>query len=520
MKQSQSNLFVGAIVIVSLTFGAFLVYIGVNRFGGSGALITGEETANPVPAVIALADGSSYELTAAPTDHWIGGRKLSMLSYNGTIPGPIIHVTQGSEIRLTLKNQLTNDTTLHAHGVRMENAFDGVPDVTQAPIRPGESFTYTLKFPDPGMYWYHPHVREDRDQELGLYGVFMVTPSKEDYWTPATREVPVVLDDILLENGTPVAFPKDRASFALMGRFGNTMLVNGETDWRLRVKAGERSRLYFLNAANTRPFRVGFRGVRMKLVGADGGVAAQEAWVERVLIGPSERAIVEITFDKSGSYELVHETPEKTVVLGRVEVEGDRGIAGPEEPLRHASSELIPLMRASASREPDKTVRLDIDMGMMGGTPMMGAHGGHMGGGMMGGAGPDGIEWENPPDPMNARSDSKMIQWKIVDDATGNKNDEIEWAFKRGTYQKIRIVNDPNSAHPMQHPIHLHGQRFLVVTRDGLMQENPVWKDTVFVKAGETVDLLVDMSNPGEWAFHCHIPEHMESGMMSMFRVD
>ena len=131
-----------------------------------------------------------------------------------------------------------------------------------------------------------------------------------------------------------------------------------------------------------------------------------------------------------------------------------------------------------------------------------------------------GIEWEDDMAMMNAMSNTDSAKWKIVDQNTGKENMDIDWTFKKGSPVKIRIFNDPKSIHPMQHPIHFHGQRFLVVARDGVPQTNLVWKDTVLVKAGETVDIVLDTSNPGTWMAHCHIAEHLESGMMMKFRVE
>ena len=109
--------------------------------------------------------------------------------------------------------------------------------------------------------------------------------------------------------------------------------------------------------------------------------------------------------------------------------------------------------------------------------------------------------------------------WKLVDRETGAENHDIRWSFALGDRTKIRIVNDPHSDHPMQHPFHIHGERFLVLSRDGVPNENLVWKDTVLVRTGETVDLVVEMSNPGRWMAHCHIAEHLEGGMMLSFSV-
>lgn len=120
---------------------------------------------------------------------------------------------------------------------------------------------------------------------------------------------------------------------------------------------------------------------------------------------------------------------------------------------------------------------------------------------------------------MNQMSDTKNVTWKIIDDATKKENMGIHWDFKKGDQVKIHITNDPKSPHPMQHPIHFHGQRFLVTSIDGRRNENLVWKDTVLIPSGHSVDILLDASNPGDWMAHCHISEHLESGMMLNFSV-
>src|SRR3989338_1276839 len=187
-----------------------------------------------------------------------------MLAYNGSIPGPLIKVAQGSEVTINFINDTNMQTLLHSHGVRMDNAFDGA-QTSQKEMEPGETFSYKLKFPDAGMYWYHPHIREDYAQELGLYGNYLVVPNDSNYWSPVNREVALFVDDILIENGKIVTFSKASADHTLMGRFGNTMLVNGETDYALQAKAGEIIRFYITNSANTRVFNLSIPGAKMKL---------------------------------------------------------------------------------------------------------------------------------------------------------------------------------------------------------------------------------------------------------------
>ena len=478
--------------------------------------------------IVELQNGDTYDLVASPVKKDIDGKTYTMLAYNGSIPGPLLKIPQGAEVMINFTNDTGMKTLLHSHGIRMDNAFDG-SQTTQKEMEPGETFSYKLKFPDAGVYWYHPHVREDLQQELGLYGNYLVVPNDADYWSPVNREVTLFLDDILIENGK-INLSTKGADRTLMGRFGNVMLVNGEDDYKLNVKKGETIRLYVTNAANTRPFNFTIQGARLKLVGADGGAYEKESWTDSVVLGPSERTIVEVLFDTSGTYAIENQTPEKTYKLGEVVVSGESPTQsyvanfGLLRSHQETIASINPL-RSVFNKTPDKRISLTVDM--MGG--MMSNAGGHMmpngqmmGGMSMGGIPEGGIEWEDSDmQMMNQMSNVDMVDWNIVDQDTGKKNMDIDWTFKKGEPVKIRIFNDPKSMHPMQHPIHFHGQRFLVVARDGVPQtDNLVWKDTVLVKAGETVDIVLDTSNPGVWMAHCHIAEHLEAGMMMKFTVE
>jgi len=489
--------------------------------------------------IVELQGGDTYDLIAGFVDKEINGTTHRMLAYNGSIPGPVIKVPQGAEITINFTNETGMKTLLHSHGVRMDNAFDG-SQTTQKDMEPGETFAYKLKFPDAGAYWYHPHVRDDYAQEMGLYGNFLVVASDADYWDPVNREVPLFLDDILIEDGR-ITVSKERSDRTLMGRFGNVMLTNGETDYKLSVRKGDVVRFYLTNAANTRPFNFAVEGMRMKLVGGDNGAYERDAWKDAVLIGPSERAIVEVLFEKSGMFAIQNKTPDKTYALGKVivaDIPADVSYAKDfsEQRTHAATIQNIDPFRPYFDKAPDKRLLLTIDM--MGG--MMSSSGGHMpapygtegsrsgmpdgsmmgGMGMMAGVPEGGIEWEDDRTMMNAMATPDMVKWHIIDQDTGKRDMDIEWKLKKGEPVKVRIFNDPKSAHPMQHPIHFHGQRFLVVARDGVAQTNLVWKDTVLVKAGETIDIILDPSNPGLWMAHCHILEHIEAGMMFTFKVE
>ena len=209
------------------------------------------------PRSSACATATIHEITIKPVRKRIGDAEVRMLGYNGSIPGPTLHVDQGSEVTIEATNLGDVDATLHWHGLRLENRYDGVPEETQAPIGHGGKFTYRLQFPDPGFYWYHPHIREDFAQEMGLYAGIIVEPSDPDYWPPADRELAITLDDILIEDGQIAPFERSGPTFTAMGRFGNVMLINGETDYRAEAKAGEVVRLHLVDTANTRIFNFG-----------------------------------------------------------------------------------------------------------------------------------------------------------------------------------------------------------------------------------------------------------------------
>ena len=511
---------VGAIIVVILAVFLFQNNSSVDTYGLREAKSA---------EIVELKDGDMYNLSAGFVEKKLGNRSYRMLAYNESIPGPLIKVEQNAEITINFKNETDIETTVHSHGIRLDNAFDGVPDMTQKSIRPGESFRYKIKFPDTGMYWYHPHIREDYVQELGLYGNYLVTPNDPSYWNAVNREIPLFLDDILIES-RQILLSRTKTNRTLMGRFGNTMFVNGEPDYGLPVKKGEVIRFYVTNAANTRTFNFAIPGVKMKLVGGDGGAVEQEEWKDAVIIGSSERSVVEVLFDKSGSFAIQNKTPDKTYSLGAISVSNDStplSYSAQFATLRtnQAAVKSIDPYRKYFNRPVDKRLTLTIDM--MGG--MMNSSGGHMmtdgtmmgNIGMMGAVNPDGIEWEDDDmQMMNGISDKEMTNWKILDEATGKTNMDIDWKFKVGNVVKIRIKNDANSTHPMQHPIHFHGQQFLVLDRNGEKQTSMVWKDTVLIPAGQYVEILLNITNPGEWMAHCHIAEHLEAGMMFSFKVE
>ncbi len=517
------------------------------------------------PEQVELADGDEFELKIAPVVKEIGDAGVRMLAYNGSIPGPTLRVKEGAEIVVDVVNEGDMENTVHWHGLRLENRYDGTHE-TQAPIPVGGSFKARVAFPDPGAYWYHPHIREDYGQEMGLYGNVIVEPAAPDYWPPVHREVAVTLDDILLEDGKVAPFSRAETTHSAMGRFGDVMLVGGVTDLELAAASGEVVRFYLTNTANTRVFKVQLPGARMKLVGGDSGHVEREELVESVILAPSERAVVDVRFDEPGDLTLEHRTPGRVYPLARIQVAEERAeptLEAEFEELRTNADLAAERERIAADleRDPDKTLAFIAEMdlgapdgegpviytcpmhpevvseeqgkcpecgmkllpselvGEAGHGPEADGHEGHDHSGHEHSTA-DGIEWEDDMVDINKLTTPANMRWKLIDRDAGAENRAIDWRFRVGDRVKIRLLNEMAGDHPMHHPFHIHGAgRFLVLARDGVVEPNLVWTDTVLIPAGQAVDILLDVTNPGRWMAHCHIAEHHESGMMFSFEV-
>jgi FtsP/CotA-like multicopper oxidase with cupredoxin domain len=474
-----------------------------------------------------LENGDTLRLSAGLVQRNLMGRRFTMFAFNGQQPGPLIEVARGSEITVAFTNHLPQPSSIHWHGIRLDNRNDGTPGLTQPAVPPGGEFTYRLRFPDAGIYWYHPHVREDLQQELGLYGNLLVRPTNGDEYGPVHHEAVLMLDDLLVDDAGMVPLGQESPTHALMGRFGNVLLVNGEPRYRLEVKRGEVVRFFLTNAANARTFNLSFPGARMKVVGSDVGSYQREQWVESVVIGPAERYVVQVRFERPGAVALVNRVRgldhlygrffDETDTLGLVHVARERtgrDLGRGFTNLRRdtAVAPEIEGYRRAAEHAPHKTLLLTVEAR---GLPPLTQRLMQL----------DSIyfppvEWSGTMPMMNWASTGRQVRWILRDPETGRENMDIDWRFRRGEAVRIHLVNQRQSVHAMQHPIHLHGQRFLVLAVNGEPNRNLVWKDTVLVPAGGTVDILLDPSNPGRWMAHCHIAEHLSAGMMLGFSVE
>jgi FtsP/CotA-like multicopper oxidase with cupredoxin domain len=488
--------------------------------------------------LLSVADGSALTLVAAPVRRVLFGRTVTMLGFNGQYPGPLIQVDEGATIVVRFTNRTDFPTAVHWHGVRLDNRFDGVPHLTQEPVPPGGSFEYRVHFRDAGIFWYHPHHREDVLQDLGLYGNLLVRAREPDFFEPANREEVLMLDDFLAGDAGVVGYGLEAPTHALMGRFGNVLLVNGEPRWETRARTGEVVRLFLTNVSSTRVFNVSFQragvtgssiaaaNVRMKVVASDLSRYEREEWVENVAIAPAERYVVDVRFDAAGDLSLVNRVRaidhiqaqffEEVQLLGVVHVAPAPAVPDHRATfarLRRNAAVVaeVDRFRRHFQRPVDHGLVITLNAGELPFPlrPLLNYESVYR----------NPVEWTGTMPEMDWIVTGRAVRWVLRDTATSRENMDIDWRFRVGDVTKLRLVNDRAALHAMQHPIHIHGQRFLVISVNGVPTTNLVWKDTVLVPTGFVVDVLVELSNPGKWMLHCHVAEHIETGMRMVFDV-
>jgi len=445
---------------------------------------------------------AGYNLEVAPFDFELGGRKVSSLGYNGGIPGPEIRLKEGETLRATVRNRLPEEgTTIHWHGLPIPNEMDGVPDVTQPPIGSGEDFIYEFKVPVSGTYFYHSHVGMQLDR--AVYGPLVIEPQQE--LLSYDREFTLMLDDWLDGiDGTPEqkleSLQSGGSAMAGMEGMGGGMkgmggtgevprqwppdvvypfyLVNGkppESPEELRVNRGEQVRLRLINSSGASIYRVALQGHRMTVTHTD-GQPVEPVDVDALRIGQGERYDVLVDAGNPGVWQLAAQA-EGTKQVGRAL-------------FRYGGSSASP---PPADFEPPELQKKLLLYEMLTAAPQTEA--------------PPGGE----PDevvPITLNGDEEKYVWTINDEVF-SEADPIEV----GRNRHIRFEFENKSMMP--HPMHLHGHFFQVENGTG---HGPM-KDTVLVDPMQTLTMDWLSDNPGDWAFHCHMIYHQESGMMRVVKV-
>lgn len=421
-----------------------------------------------------------YELVAAPSRlHLLDGRTLDVWAYNEQVPGPTLRANVGDRLRVRLVNRLSQATSIHWHGLRLDNRMDGVPGVTQPPIDPGDSFTYEFVLKDAGTFWFHPHIRGSEQVERGLHAALVVADSASS----TLREEIWVLDDWrLAEDGQIDPQFITRHDLAHDGRWGQVVTVNGVTDAMLSLRPGERVRLRLLNVANGRVFRPRFGALTAAVVAFDGRPTSRPLPVDMLELAPGNRADVELSAPatmEDGQVVVEDTFTRRRLPFATIEIRGPAENATTSTP---AATLPDPDWSEAVRLPPNEVFRLQARRG-----------------------GPFGVEWTLNEEVMrHAHQEHSSVQH------------EPRYTLKDGRFTKLRFINESTRLHPM----HIHGQFFRVLARDGVPANEGHWRDTVLVGPHETVDIGLVPRDAGLWSMHCHIQEHHDSGMMTLMRVE
>ncbi|UEM19088.1 multicopper oxidase family protein [Skermanella mucosa] len=453
----------------------------------------------------AAAFGATHTLSPGPARIRMVGDahpETTVWAYDGQVPGPQIRVRQGDRLRIEVTNRLAEETTVHWHGLRVPNAMDGVPHLTQRPIGPFETFTYEFDAVDAGTFWYHPHQRSHEQVGRGLHGALIV---EEREPVPVNRDLCWVLGDWRLRGDASIS--NDFGAMMDMshgGRVGNTVTVNGRVLDEVPVRAGERVRLRLVNAANARIFGLRFQGHRPVVIAIDGHpVEPHEPEDGRILLAPAMR--MDLVLDMAGA------PGERAAVIDDFHPRLayrllDLGY-GPDR-LRDRPPETPIRLPANPVAEPDLSAAVRHQVTLGGG--MMGS----MAGALVDGRMTDmrtllrqGMAWA-----INGVAAGGAD--RHGGEASGHVMDPI-FTIQRGRTCVIAMANDT----AWHHPMHLHGHTFRVLSRNGRPTRFKEWQDTVLLAPRERVEIAFVADNPGDWMFHCHILEHQAAGMMSTIRV-
>ncbi|MBX7115779.1 MAG: multicopper oxidase family protein [Myxococcaceae bacterium] len=402
------------------------------------------------------------------------GVTTTVWTYNGQVPGPVIRAKKGQRLRVVLTNHLPEPTTIHWHGVRVPASMDGTPSA-QAPVMPGETFTYSFMLLDAGTYWYHPHISSPGQVGAGLYGALIIEDPGERFFGD---ELVLVLSDISLEDDGSLSAPDAGGWFGdYFGREGDVKLVNGRVRPVVQGRVRQPQRWRMINASRSRVYKLQLPGVSWVRIAGDGGLIDRPQTGSFVLLSPGERA--EIMLSPGG---------EEGARIDVLSLDADRFHTGtpmppeplftlaltapsPKEPLPLITEPLRTVEAIDTTQAPTRTIELmekSLD-----GVGVLGING-------------------------KTTSESEPFDVKV--------NDTEVWELTNTT--------------PYDHPFHLHGFFFQVLDSDGVPPAAREWKDTIIVGPKKHIRVAIHFDDrPGMWMFHCHILDHADLGMMAMFHV-
>jgi len=460
------------------------------------AALTGSLCVTALPNLSFAAKTQSITLTAregtSPLATSVkGARPTRIWGYNGLTPGPTIRCSQGDRLKVRLVNELKQPTTIHWHGLRIQNDMDGVPGLTQAAVAPGASFDYEFTVPDAGTYWYHTHEKSWEQMARGLYGLLIVDEPR----TPGfDKDIALAIDDWRLNPDGQI----DEKSFGALhdwahnGRLGNWLTVNGTSKPGFDLIPGEHVRLRLANVANARVFTIDFEHHEPVLIALDGMPVEPRPFKDgKLVLAPGQRADLSFTASaKPGARLAMRENSGK-------------------KPYEFAYFKYAEQTRSDNSTKP-RALKIPASLPQLSLDKAV-EHELVMEGGAMGAMRSAKFKGRDMPMRELVKNDKVWAFNGVAGDL-----DKPFFEVKQGQTVIINIKNDTQ----WQHAMHLHGMHFRVVKRAGRAVADEPWRDTVLMERQEKISIAFVADNPGKWLFHCHMIEHMAGGMVTWINVE
>ncbi|MFK5979195.1 MAG: multicopper oxidase family protein [Rhizobiaceae bacterium] len=436
-------------------------------------------------------DDGYLKITASPSLKKLyraDAPESQLWTYNDTSPGPEIRAKRGERIKVRLINQLEEPTSIHWHGIRIDNAMDGVPGLTQESVPPGQTFEYDFIAPDAGTYWYHAHNKSWNQVARGLYGPLII--EEDDPAFDHEHDLTLLIDDWRLKrDGTlDVASLGSLMDWTHGGRLGNWLTVNGKSSPTFNLNAGEAYRLRLINASNARTFNIDPNRFDATVIGYDGQALDEpiELNYSPLLLGSAQRVDLLVIPKVGADFAIEEISSDNPYPFVHFKVEGKQKNTVPH--IRLTQNDLP---------EPDlsdpKMFKLSMSGGAMG-------NGGKM---IYNGKTLEGKDFQT----------YKQF-WAF--NGVANLAEAPFFSIQRGETVVIDLFN--NTA--FMHGMHVHGHHFRVLHRAGssIKEGNP-WRDTFMIGSTQTTRIAFVADNPGKWLLHCHMLEHAAAGMTTWFEV-
>ena len=429
-----------------------------------------------------------YTLTLEPADFpLIPGTTTPGLGFNGQYPVTPIKAKQGQQLTIRVINKLNPPTTVHWHGIRLPIAMDGVPFLSQKPIMPGETFVYQFTPPDAGTFWFHPHVNSVEQLGRGLVGLLIVEEADSDSFSPAqyAADIPLMLKNWHLnKDGSFKPLMKLRNA-ARMGTSGRHQTVNGIAKPVIEVPANGWVRLRFANVDNTLVYRLKIKDHPAYIISIDANPLDQPRPLDSYSIGVGMRVDIAIKTPQAGS-EIVIET-----LIGKRKHQELLRLKTLDMPSTAAVSAGPPLPSKNPLSEPDLS-SAEVKRFV--------------------------FEWEGAITPADGEGNTTPKFWAINRIPwAGMSAGQIPEPLAELSLGKSYIFDLKNNT-PHRPPIHIHGIMFKVL-RSNQKKIEPFFTDTVLMEKNERVQIAFVADNPGRWMYHCHVIEHMKTGLMGYIRI-